>query len=147
MDTVESFSQCSDLAGNMLTDEDYLNFMSDTLFSTITNHQPFAFPDCREIGKCSMPSSRNSIFKPLRQDIFQIWASIFLEARRVADGYGRRASLIIKWPVYSFAFFSHKDINHHKNRDLTQIRVLVSSTDTWASAGIEPATLISHLAL
>lgn len=50
MDTVESFSQCSDLAGNMLTDEDYLNFMTDTLFSTITNHQPFAFPDCREIG-------------------------------------------------------------------------------------------------
>lgn len=48
---MESFSQCSDLAGNMLTDEDYLNFMSDTLFSTITNHQPFAFPDCREIGK------------------------------------------------------------------------------------------------
>ncbi|XP_038215203.1 carbohydrate-responsive element-binding protein isoform X2 [Zerene cesonia] len=49
MDTVES--QCSDLAGNMLTDEDYLNFMSDTLFSTITNHQPFAFPDCREIAR------------------------------------------------------------------------------------------------
>ncbi|XP_026742554.1 carbohydrate-responsive element-binding protein isoform X2 [Trichoplusia ni] len=51
MDTVESFSQCSDLAGNMLTDEDYLNFMTDTLFSTITNHQPFAFPDCREIAR------------------------------------------------------------------------------------------------
>ncbi|CAG4981284.1 unnamed protein product [Parnassius apollo] len=51
MDTVESFSQCSDLAGNMLTDEDYLNFMSDTLFSTITSHQPFAFPDCREIAR------------------------------------------------------------------------------------------------
>lgn len=49
MDTAES--QCSDLAGNMLTDEDYLNFMTDTLFSTITNHQPFAFPDCREIAK------------------------------------------------------------------------------------------------
>ncbi|CAK1552105.1 unnamed protein product [Leptosia nina] len=49
MDTVES--QCSDLAGNMLTDEDYLNFMSDTLFSTITNHQPFAFPDSREIAR------------------------------------------------------------------------------------------------
>lgn len=48
MDTVES--QCSDFAANMLPDEDYLNFMSDTLFSTITNHQPFAFPDCREIG-------------------------------------------------------------------------------------------------
>lgn len=51
MDTVESFSQYGDLAGNMLTDEDYLNFMTDTLFSTITSHQPFAFPDCREIGK------------------------------------------------------------------------------------------------
>ncbi|XP_068629575.1 MLX-interacting protein isoform X2 [Battus philenor] len=51
MDTVESFSQCSDLAANMLTDEDYLNFMSDTLFSTITSHQPFAFPDCREIAR------------------------------------------------------------------------------------------------
>ncbi|KAL4702530.1 hypothetical protein ACJJTC_001415 [Scirpophaga incertulas] len=51
MDTVESFSQCSDLAGNMLTDEDYLSFMSDTLFSTISNHQPFAFPDCREIAR------------------------------------------------------------------------------------------------
>lgn len=50
MDTVETFSHCGDLAGNMLTDEDYLNFMSDTLFSTITNHQPFAFPDPREIG-------------------------------------------------------------------------------------------------
>ncbi|XP_053625715.1 carbohydrate-responsive element-binding protein isoform X2 [Plodia interpunctella] len=51
MDTAESFSQCSELAGNMLTDEDYLNFMSDTLFSTITSHQPFAFPDCREIAR------------------------------------------------------------------------------------------------
>ncbi|PZC84371.1 hypothetical protein B5X24_HaOG204945 [Helicoverpa armigera] len=51
MDTVESFSQCSDLAGNMLTDEDYLNFMTDTLFSTISSHQPFAFPDCREIAR------------------------------------------------------------------------------------------------
>lgn len=51
MDTVESFSQCSDFAANMLTDEDYLNFMTDTLFSTITNHQPFAFPDTREIAR------------------------------------------------------------------------------------------------
>ncbi|XP_045785773.1 MLX-interacting protein isoform X2 [Maniola jurtina] len=49
MDTLES--QCSDFAGTMLTDEDYLNFMSDTLFSTITSHQPFAFPDCREIAR------------------------------------------------------------------------------------------------
>ncbi|XP_039746607.1 carbohydrate-responsive element-binding protein isoform X3 [Pararge aegeria] len=49
MDTMES--QCSDFAANMLTDEDYLSFMSDTLFSTITSHQPFAFPDCREIAR------------------------------------------------------------------------------------------------
>lgn len=53
MDTVESFSQCSDLAGSMLMDEDYLNLMTDTLFSTITSHQPFAFPDPREIGNWS----------------------------------------------------------------------------------------------
>ncbi|KAJ2952806.1 hypothetical protein O0L34_g7166 [Tuta absoluta] len=51
MDTGDSLSQCGDLAGTMLTDEDYLNFMSDTLFTTITNHQPFAFPDCREIAR------------------------------------------------------------------------------------------------
>ncbi|XP_061712203.1 carbohydrate-responsive element-binding protein isoform X1 [Cydia pomonella] len=51
MDTVESFSQCSDFAANMLTDEDYLTFMSDTLFSTISSHQPFAFPDPREIAR------------------------------------------------------------------------------------------------
>ncbi len=35
----------------MMVDEDYMNFMSDTLFSTITSNQPFAFPDTREIGK------------------------------------------------------------------------------------------------
>lgn len=51
MDTVETFSQGSDLAGSMLMDEDYLNLMSDTLFSTITSHQPFAFPDPREIAR------------------------------------------------------------------------------------------------
>lgn len=41
-------SQSND--GLMMVDEDYMDFMSDTLFSTITN-QPFAFPDSREIGK------------------------------------------------------------------------------------------------
>ncbi|GBP81157.1 Carbohydrate-responsive element-binding protein [Eumeta japonica] len=51
VDMIESFSQCSDLAGSMLADEDYLNFMSDTLFSTITSHQPFQFPDPREIAR------------------------------------------------------------------------------------------------
>lgn len=35
----------------MMMDEDYMDFMSDTLFTTITSNQPFAFPDTREIGK------------------------------------------------------------------------------------------------
>lgn len=35
----------------MMVDEDYMEFMTDTLFSTITANQPFAFPDTREIGK------------------------------------------------------------------------------------------------
>lgn len=61
MDTVETFSQCSDLAGNMLADEDYLNFMTDTLFSTITSHQPFAFPDCREIGNNTISNIFNAM--------------------------------------------------------------------------------------
>lgn len=34
-----------------MVDEDYMEFMTDTLFSTITANQPFAFPDTREIGK------------------------------------------------------------------------------------------------
>ena len=36
---------------NMMVDEDYMDFMSDTLFSTIASNQPFAFPDTREIGE------------------------------------------------------------------------------------------------
>lgn len=36
--------------GPMMVDEDYMELMSDTLFSTITSNQPFAFPDTREIG-------------------------------------------------------------------------------------------------
>lgn len=36
--------------GPMMVDEDYMDLMSDTLFSTITSNQPFAFPDTREIG-------------------------------------------------------------------------------------------------
>jgi MAX-like protein X len=37
--------------GSMMVDEDYMEFMSDTLFSTISSNQPFAFPDQREISK------------------------------------------------------------------------------------------------
>lgn len=45
-----SWNTQSNDALHMMVDEDYMNFMSDTLFSTITN-QPFVFPDSREIGK------------------------------------------------------------------------------------------------
>ncbi|XP_046391312.1 carbohydrate-responsive element-binding protein isoform X2 [Ischnura elegans] len=37
--------------GSMMVDEDYMDFMSDTLFSTITSNQPFAFPNPREIAR------------------------------------------------------------------------------------------------
>ncbi|XP_069704543.1 carbohydrate-responsive element-binding protein isoform X5 [Periplaneta americana] len=37
--------------GSMMVDEDYMEFMSDTLFSTISANQPFAFPDPREISR------------------------------------------------------------------------------------------------
>ena len=37
--------------GSMMVDEDYMELMSDTLFSTISANQPFAFPDQREISK------------------------------------------------------------------------------------------------
>lgn len=36
---------------NMMVDEDYMELMTDTLFSTITSNQPIYFPDPREIGK------------------------------------------------------------------------------------------------
>ncbi|XP_065214313.1 protein WBSCR14 homolog isoform X2 [Planococcus citri] len=35
----------------MMVDEDYMDFMSDTLFTTIAANQPFAFPDTREIAR------------------------------------------------------------------------------------------------
>jgi len=38
---------------SMMVDQDYMEFMSDTLFSTISSNQPFAFPDTRDIGKTS----------------------------------------------------------------------------------------------
>lgn len=51
METAECLSQNEDLSCAMLMDEDYIEFMSDTLFSTISSNQPFAFPDFREIAR------------------------------------------------------------------------------------------------
>lgn len=36
---------------SMMVDEDYMELMTDTLFSTISSNQPIYFPDPREIGK------------------------------------------------------------------------------------------------
>lgn len=38
---------------SMMVDEDYMELMTDTLFSTITSNQPLYFPDPREIGNFS----------------------------------------------------------------------------------------------
>lgn len=35
---------------SMMVDEDYMELMTDTLFSTISSNQPLYFPDPREIG-------------------------------------------------------------------------------------------------
>lgn len=35
----------------MMVDEDYMELMTDTLFSTITSNQPIYFPDPREIAR------------------------------------------------------------------------------------------------
>ncbi|KAL1140704.1 hypothetical protein AAG570_000634 [Ranatra chinensis] len=37
--------------GTVEVEDDYMEFMNDTLFSTITLNQPFAFPDTREIAR------------------------------------------------------------------------------------------------
>lgn len=52
MDMFDWQSQSTDSSqfGPMMVDEDYMELMSDTLFSTISSIQPFAFPDTREIG-------------------------------------------------------------------------------------------------
>jgi len=38
---------------SMMVDEDYMELMTDTLFSTISSNQPLYFPDPREIGNFS----------------------------------------------------------------------------------------------
>lgn len=42
---------------NMLVDEDYMELMTDTLFSTISSNQPLYFPDPREIGNSLIQSA------------------------------------------------------------------------------------------
>lgn len=42
-------NESANSVGSMMVDEDYMDLMSDTLFTTIS--QPFAFPNPREIGR------------------------------------------------------------------------------------------------
>lgn len=59
-------SQSND--GLMMVDEDYMDFMSDTLFSTITN-QPFAFPDSREIARAGLAEFIQPSLGPLQPNL------------------------------------------------------------------------------
>ncbi|KAK9681292.1 hypothetical protein QE152_g38421 [Popillia japonica] len=55
-------------ADGMLIDEDYMGLMSDTLFSTITNH-PFAFPDTRELAKAGLADFIQPSLGPLQPNL------------------------------------------------------------------------------
>lgn len=59
--TGNAFGNTSGATGggeSMMVDEDYMELMTDTLFSTISSNQPIYFPDPREIGnffsRCSI---------------------------------------------------------------------------------------------
>ncbi|XP_060518280.1 MLX-interacting protein [Cylas formicarius] len=53
---------------NMMVDEDYMDLMSDTLFSTITN-QPFVFPDSREIARAGLADFIQPSLGPLQPNL------------------------------------------------------------------------------
>lgn len=59
-------SQSND--GLMMVDEDYMDFMSDTLFSTIAN-QPFVFPDSREIARAGLAEFIQPSLGPLQPNL------------------------------------------------------------------------------
>lgn len=50
---------------SMMVDEDYMELMTDTLFSTISSNQPIYFPDPREIGNLIQVFS--SLYSKLRK--------------------------------------------------------------------------------
>ena len=69
----QSQSNDSSQLDSMMVDEDYMELMSDTLFSTISSNQPFAFPDTREIGNFYELSR----FSPTRRFNFRTLISVF----------------------------------------------------------------------
>lgn len=62
LDVGDLYSGASGGAGadGMMVDEDYMELMSDTFFTTISANQPIYFPDTREIGQQSITSSSPS---------------------------------------------------------------------------------------
>lgn len=58
--TGNAFGNTSGAPGgeSMMVDEDYMELMTDTLFSTISSNQPIYFPDPREIGNSSREDTR-----------------------------------------------------------------------------------------
>lgn len=54
---------------SMMVDEDYMELMTDTLFSTISSNQPMYFPDPREIGNflINMSNARLKIFVRIQE--------------------------------------------------------------------------------
>ncbi|XP_045471854.1 MLX-interacting protein isoform X2 [Harmonia axyridis] len=68
MNEVGLWDSQSNESVHMLVDEDYMDLMSDTLFSTITN-QPFHFPDSREIAKAGLADFIQPSLGPLQPNL------------------------------------------------------------------------------
>lgn len=52
---------------SMMVDEDYMELMTDTLFSTISSNQPIYFPDPREIG---------NFFRSIYSEVIRLYSSV-----------------------------------------------------------------------
>ncbi|XP_044750861.1 MLX-interacting protein isoform X2 [Coccinella septempunctata] len=68
MNEVGLWDSQSNESVHMLVDEDYMDLMSDTLFSTIAN-QPFHFPDSREIAKAGLADFIQPSLGPLQPNL------------------------------------------------------------------------------
>lgn len=79
--TGNAFGNASGASGgeSMMVDEDYMELMTDTLFSTISSNQPLYFPDPREIGNSFrvVQSARYLFICILEIEAFFIFIIIF----------------------------------------------------------------------
>lgn len=81
---------------HMLVDEDYMEFMTDTLFSTITN-QPFQFPDSREIAKAGLADFIQPSLGPLQPNLDDFYMDTFDAYQEVFSG---KLSTVPEQPEY-----------------------------------------------